>query len=50
MALAREAYWDGYITHAMLELWINEQLKFIMSEALLMLCVEAEAEAVPAGC
>jgi hypothetical protein len=33
----------------MLELWVNEQLKFIASEVLLMLCVEVKAEAVPAG-
>ncbi|XP_066358114.1 uncharacterized protein [Miscanthus floridulus] len=46
--LARKACWDGYITHAMLELWVNEQLKFIASEALLMFCVDAEVALV--GC
>ncbi|XP_066373219.1 uncharacterized protein [Miscanthus floridulus] len=50
MALAYEACRDGCITHATLELWVDEQLKFITSEALLTLCVEAEAEAAPAGC
>ena len=50
MALTREAYQVGCIVHATLELWVDEQLKFIMSEALLTLCTEAEAEAAPAGC
>ena len=48
MALAHKAYRDGCITHSTLKLWVNEQLKFIASEALLTLC--AEAEAAPAGC
>jgi hypothetical protein len=48
VALAREAYQDGCIVHATLELWSDEQLKFIASKVLLMLC--AEAEKVPAGC
>jgi len=48
MALAREACRDGCITHAMLELWVNEQLKFIASEALLTFCMDAEAALV--GC
>ncbi|XP_066344626.1 uncharacterized protein [Miscanthus floridulus] len=43
VALAHEAYWDGCIAHATLELWVNEQLKFIASKALLMLCAEVEA-------
>jgi hypothetical protein len=47
-ALAHEDCQDGCITHATLELWVNEQLKFIASEVLLMLCTEAEA--APAGC
>ena len=34
----------------MLELRVDEQLKFIVFEALLMLCTEAEVEAAPAGC
>jgi hypothetical protein len=46
MALVREACWDGYIAHATLELWVNEQFKFITSKALLTLY----AEAAPAGC
>ncbi|XP_066350377.1 uncharacterized protein [Miscanthus floridulus] len=48
VALACEACRDGCIAHTMLELWVDEQLKFIMSKALLTLCVEAEA--VPAWC
>ncbi|XP_066381125.1 uncharacterized protein [Miscanthus floridulus] len=50
VALVRQPCWDGCIAHATLEIWVDEQLKFIASEALLMLCVEVEAEAVPAGC
>jgi hypothetical protein len=34
----------------MLELWVDEQLKFIASVALLTLCVETKAEAALAGC
>ena len=48
MALTREAYQVGCIVHATLELWVDEQLKFIASEALLTLC--AEAKAAPVGC
>ena len=48
MDLARKACQDGCIAHATLELWVDEQLKFIASEALLTLC--AEAEAAVAGC
>jgi hypothetical protein len=47
-ALARKAYQDGCIIHVMLELWVDEHLKFIASKALLMLC--AEVEAVLVGC
>ena len=36
MAVACKAYWDGCISHATLELWVDDQLKFIASEALLM--------------
>ena len=46
MALACEACQDGYIAHATLELWVDEQFKFITSKALLTLC----AEAAPLGC
>jgi hypothetical protein len=46
VALAHKAYRDGCITHATLELWVDEQFKFIASKALLMLC----AEVAPAGC
>ena len=46
VAMAREAYQDGYIAHATLELWVDEQFKFIASKALLTLC----AEAALAGC
>ena len=48
IALAREACRDGCIAHTMVELWVEEQLKFITSEALLMLCVETKA--VLEGC
>jgi hypothetical protein len=48
VALAREAYQDGCIANTMLELWVDEQLKFIGSKALLMLC--GEAKSVPVGC
>ena len=48
VALACEACWDGDIAHATLELWVKEQLKFIMSKALLTQCVEAKA--APVGC
>ena len=48
VALAREAYRDGCIAHATLELWVDKQLKFIASEVLLTLCMEVEA--APAGC
>ncbi|XP_066324147.1 uncharacterized protein [Miscanthus floridulus] len=48
VALARKACRDGCIAHAMLELWVDEQLKFIVSEALLT--VYAKVEAAPAGC
>ena len=40
--LAHEACRDGCIAHAMLELWVDGQLEFIMSEALLMFYAEAE--------
>jgi hypothetical protein len=40
VALAHKACQDGCITHATLELWVDEQFKFIMSKALLMLCAE----------
>ena len=39
-ALACEAFWDGCIAHAMLELWVDEQFKFIVSKALLMFYAE----------
>ncbi|XP_066341697.1 uncharacterized protein [Miscanthus floridulus] len=45
-ALAHEACRDGCITHGTLELWVDEQLKFIMSKVLLTLCMEAEAAPV----
>ncbi|XP_066324187.1 putative RING-H2 finger protein ATL37 [Miscanthus floridulus] len=48
IALVHKAYQDGCITHATLELWVDEQLKFIAFEVLLTLCVEAKA--APAGC
>ena len=37
MALVHEACWDGCIAHATFELWVDEQLKFMTSEALSML-------------
>ena len=37
VALECKACRDGCIAHAMLELWVDEQLKFIMFEAFLML-------------
>ncbi|XP_066344082.1 uncharacterized protein [Miscanthus floridulus] len=53
MALVHEACWDGCIAHVfhrkcITKLWVDEQLKFIMSEVLLMLCTEVEA--APVGC
>ena len=46
MAQAREACQDGCIAHTTIVLEVDEQVKFIASEALLTLC----AEVAPVGC
>jgi hypothetical protein len=48
VALACEACQDGCIAHTTLELWVDEQLKFIASKALLTFCTKAEV--APIGC